>query len=322
LRRSRLQKRAIEHQLAQTEDDTINTVQQTFLALLASQELREVAQDQLLFQQGTEEWTQANFDAGRTPRADVARAVSARASAQLDDTAARNAVALTRVALNEAMGLDVRTEYEIAPVPETEPKELTLDSVIGVAMQRRPEVLAARKRLGAADAALEAAGKGHAPTITGGASLGWREPQFHPSLVFWGLNVGVNVNLFDGALSEAREQQARADRKASRDRVYDTMERVAAETAGSFLDLQTANEQIVSAEAAVTSGDEALRLADGRYKADVGILLEVLDAQAAFTLARADRARARFDRASARYALERAIGVSLDELSQGADEPQ
>jgi outer membrane protein len=69
----------------------------------------------------------------------------------------------------------------------------------------------------------------------------------------------------------------------------------------------------------VASADEALRLADGRYRAEVGILLEVLDAQAALTLARADRARARFDHASARYALERAIGVPLAELEPGGE---
>ncbi len=322
LRRSRLQKRAVEHQLAQTEDDVVNAVQQAYLVLLTNLELLEVAGDQLLFQEGMEEWTRANVDAGRIPPVDGARAESARAGAQFDVAATENGVLQSRVALNEAMGIDVRTQYDITPLPEPEGIDLTLDSLIDVAMERRPEVLASRKQLAAADARLKSASKGHAPTITGGASLGWREPQFHPSLMFWGVDVGVNVNLFDGALTEAQEQQARADRKATRDGVYETMERVGAETARSFFDLQTAGEQIVSAEVAVTSADEALRLADGRYRAQVGILLEVLDAQAALTFSRADRARARFDRASARYALERGIGVPLAELVEGAAVPE
>ncbi|MGD8241146.1 MAG: TolC family protein [Armatimonadota bacterium] len=318
-RRSRLQEQATQHQRDQTEDDVINAVQQGYLVLLTNQELLEVAQDQLRFQQGTVEWTQAHFDAGRLPRADVARAASAQASAQLDVTASGNAVALSRVALNDTMGIDVRTQYDVAPLPEAEPTALTLDELIAVAMERRPEVLAAQKQLRASEAGLRAARKGHMPSITGGASLGWREPEFHPSLKFWGVSVGMNLNVFDGWFTEGREQVAVADRGAARDAVYDTMELVATETAQSFLDLRTAEQQIVSAEAAVASADEALRLADGRYRAEVGILLEVLDAQAALTLARADRARARFDHASARYALERAIGVPLAELEPGGE---
>jgi len=317
-RRSRLQKRVTEHQLDQTEDDVINAVQQAFLALLTNQELLDVAQDQLRFQEGTAEWTRAHFEAGRIPMADVARAESARATAQLDVTASENAVALSRVALNEVMGIDVRTQYEMAPLPEPEPTELTLDGLIAVAMGRRPEVLGAQKQLGAAEARLRAARKGHVPSITGGASFGWREPEFHPSLKYWSVSVGLNLNIFDGWFTEAQEQQAAADRGAARDAVYETIERVATETAQSFLDLGTAAQQIQAAQAAVDSGDEALRLANGRYRAGVGILLEVLDAQAALTFARADLARARFDHASARYGLGRAIGVPLAELGESA----
>jgi len=181
-RQSRMQRRAAEYVREQTEDDVINSVQQAFLVLLANRELLDVARDQLRFQEGTVEWTQAHFDAGRLPRADVARVESARASAQLDVTGTENAVALSRVALNEAMGIDVRAQYVIAPLPQAEPTAMTLDALIAMAMERRPEVLAAQADLSAADARLRAAQKGHRPSLTGGASYGWREPEFHPSL--------------------------------------------------------------------------------------------------------------------------------------------
>jgi outer membrane protein TolC len=320
-RRSRMQKRAIGHLLAQTEDDVVNAVQQAYLVLLTNQDLLEVAQDELRFQQGTLEWTQAHFAEGRLPRADVARAESARASAQVDVTGGQNAVALSRVALNEAMGIDVRTQYEIAALPEPQPIPMTLDAVIAVGMKQRPEVLAAQASLAAADARLRATEKGHRPSLTGGASYGWREPEFFPSLAYWSVSAGLNLNIFDGWFTEGQEQVARADRKATRDGVYQTMERVATEIAQSFLALRTAEQQVPSAEAAVASAQEALQLADGRYREDIGILLEVLDAQAALTAARADLARARFDYASARYGLERAIGVPLEELPEGEAQP-
>jgi outer membrane protein TolC len=244
----------------------------------------------------------------------VVKSESALAAAQLDVTSAENAVDLSGVALNEALGVDVRTAYEIAVPPDPESVELARDELLAVALQRRPEVLAAQAQARAADAGLSAAKKAHMPSLSGSASYGWRAEHFPPSRDYWNLGLSLDLNVFDGLLSEGREKQRRAQRNAAHDAVYLTQQRVAQEVVQSLLDLRTAGEQIVAAQASVASADEDLRLAQGRYLADVGILLEVLDAQTALTGAQVDLVQARFLYASARYALERALGASLDDI--------
>lgn len=320
IRQSRLQAQAAGYQLAQTENDVIDNVRQAFLVLLANKELLEVARFRVRLQEGTVELTRAQEEEGLVPRADVVKAESALASAQLDTTSAENAVALSRVALSEAMGIDVRTQYDVIGPPEPEPVELTEDDLLAAAMESRPEVLSARAQAGAADVALKAAAKAHNPSVSASAGYGWRDDNFPPSLEYWNLGVSLSLNVFDGWFSEARRKQARAQRDAARDTVYLTEQRVAQEVLQAFLDLRSAEEQIVAAQASIASADEDLRLAQGRYLEDVGILLEVLDAQTALTAAQADLVQARFLRASAGYALERAMGASLSELASGEDD--
>jgi outer membrane protein TolC len=98
----------------------------------------------------------------------------------LEVTSAENAVALSRVTLNEAMGIDVRTDYTPAIPAPPDPVALTLDQLIDAALSTRPEVLAAEADIKAAQASLALASKGLSPTINGGASYGLREDTFPP----------------------------------------------------------------------------------------------------------------------------------------------
>ena len=321
VRRSHFDQVATDHQLAQTEDDVINYVRQAFLALLTNGELLEVVRYRVQLQDGTAEQAQAQFDAGTVPRADVAKAASALAAAQLDVTSAQNAVAAARIALNEAMGVDVRTTYAVAGVAAPELPEATLDVLLDAALANRPEVLAARADSRAAEASLSVAKKGQRPSVSGGASYGARANDFPPDRDYWNLGVSLSMSIFDGELTKGRKQQARAQLEAARGVEYRMAQLVAQETAQSLLDLQTAVEEIRASEITIASADEDLRLANGRYAADLGILLEVLDAQAALTEAQADLARAKFSRGAAHYALERAVGVPLDQLNAMDTQP-
>jgi TolC family type I secretion outer membrane protein len=314
-RQSRFQELARRHDLAQTEDDAVYNAQQAFLVLLTNQELLEVARHAVRLSEGSLAMAQAQFDAGAAPRADVAKAASALAAARLQVTSAENAVALSHVSLNEAMGLDVLSPHEIAPPAEADVAETTPEALVQAATTHRPELLAARAEADAADAGLDAAQKGQLPALDLSAALGWRDPTFPASNQYWNLGLSLSLNVFDAGLTRGQKTQARAQRDAALNTIRLLEQQVAEETVQTYLDLRTADQEIVAAEVGVASADEDLQLAQGRYQADVGILLEVLDAQSALTTAQGELAQARFRRATARYALERALGMSLSELS-------
>lgn len=314
--RSRLDAQATDLTRAQTEDDVVSNVRHAYLSVLTNRELLEVAGHRVQLAQETLELTQAHYAADQVPRADVAKAESNLASARLAVASAENALAVSRVSLNEAMGLDVRTSYSLAPVTEPAPLTLTLDDLIAAADAHRPEILASEVDTAAAEAALSAASKGQRPSLAASASYGWSDREFPPSNDSWDVGVALSMSIFDGDLTRGRTAQARAQRDAALAVEYQTRQAVALEIAQAFLDLQTAREQITSARTSVASAREDLALADGRYRANVGILLEVLDAQTALTSAEADLTQARFSYLASYYALERAIGVSPARLAQ------
>ncbi len=315
LRRARHERRLAKFDVDQVEDDVTNTVQQMFLMLCANEELLEVARYRVRLQEDTLAMVLAQYEADLVPRADVAKAQSALAAAALDVTSGENAVATSRINLNEAMGVDVRTRYGVGAPEPPEPTALTVDELIEIALVHRPDVLAARAARAAAEAGLSGARKGHRPSVNASAGYGWREEEFPPTRDHWSVGVALGFSVFDGKLAEGRVMQARAQRDSAREGEYQTRQVVALETAQALLDMQTALEQIGSAQATVTSAQEDLELANGRYEANIGILLEILDAQSLLTAAQADLAVARFNYLAAVYALERAIGVSLSEAA-------
>ncbi len=69
-----------------------------------------------------------------------------------------------------------------------------------------------------------------------------------------------------------------------------------------------AAERYGATQKAVESAQENLRLAQGRYDAGVGTILDLTDAQLSLTNAEADQVRALTDHKLALAALDRAVG--------------
>ncbi len=306
---SRKDLQASTHDLTQTREDVVNNVRQAYLVLATNGELLQVVRDNVQLQGQTLDSARARFEAGIAPRADVVKAESNLAAAKFDVTSAENSVAVSRVALNQAMGIDVQTRYDLAPIEEAEVPQDTLDALIVTSMKQRPEIQAAETRVQAAKESYDSASKGRLPSLNLGASYGRREEEFPPSPPNWNLNLSLNFNLFDGGSIRGGKEVADSQFRIARETLYQTQQSVSQEVAQSYLDLRTAQDQIVSGQAAVASAEENMRLAEGRYRAGVGILLEVIEAQAALTEARANLAKARLSLWSSRYALERAVGA-------------
>ena len=75
-----------------------------------------------------------------------------------------------------------------------------------------------------------------------------------------------------------------------------------------YIGVVEAAERIGATEKAVESAQENLRLAQGRYDAGVGTILDLTDAQLALTNAEADQVRALTDHKLALASLDRFVG--------------
>jgi outer membrane protein TolC len=218
------------------------------------------------------------------------------------------------VRLATILGFDpsvILVPFEERPVPVSFVREdSTEDALIREALERRPEVVEARALLRAAGYDESATTWGPAlPTLEGDVAVGGLGP--HPDATnysndyaaFVGWRIGPG-GLFD--LGAMRETRARLEQQ--RLRLGQLEQRVAAEVVTARLRELASRQRLASAREGVVAAEGALAFAQDRVKNDVAIILEQLDAERAYTLARQREIDAIIEFNNATFALMRAVG--------------
>jgi len=245
------------------------------------------------------------FEVGTRPKSDVARAEVDVANARVDLIRARNAERLARVALATAMGLPATTELQIQDNLVYQPVTIDRTRLAEEALRLRPEYRAARLSAEANEARLRRAQRDFFPDVTGGGFYGAARTDMNE---IWELNLSLNWTLFDGGNRIARYREARANLDAALQRVKASELDISREVEQSVNNVIEADERIQAGQVAVVSAQENFRLAQGRFDAGVGTILELTDAQLALTQAQNTEAQALADYRIALARLDRAVG--------------
>src|SRR5437899_360436 len=245
------------------------------------------------------------FEVGTRPKSDVARAEVDVANAKVDLIRARNAERLARVALATAMGLPATTPLQIQDNLIYQPITMDRARLAEDALRQRPEYRQARLNAEANDARLRRSFRDFFPDITGGGFYGAQRADMNE---IWELNLSLNWTLYDGGNRIARYREARANLEAAQARVKASELDISREVEQSINNVIEADERIQAAQVAVVSAQENFRLAQGRFDAGVGTILELTDAQLALTQAQNTEAQALADYRIALARLDRAVG--------------
>jgi outer membrane protein TolC len=245
------------------------------------------------------------FEVGTRPRSDVARAEVDVANARVDLIRARNAEQLARVALNTAMGVNVDTPTQVQDNLAYEPARFDRAELRTEALGQRPEQRQAKLRVEAAEALARRTVRDFFPDITGSAAYGGARSTFEEQ---WSLILSLNWSIYDGGNRIARLREARANLEAERARVRATELDILREVEQAYISVTEAEERIQATQTAVASAQENFRLAQGRFDAGVGTILELTDAQLELTRAQNTETQALADYRIALYRLDRFRG--------------
>jgi outer membrane protein TolC len=245
------------------------------------------------------------FDVGTRPRSDVARAEVDVANARVDLIRARNAARLARVALNTAMGIDIDTPTVIQDNLVYEPISLDRAQIRAEALRQRPEYRQAKLQVEAAEATERRAFRDFFPDITGSGTYGGVRDELSE---VWSLTFSLSWSLFDGGGRIARYREAQANLEGSRARVRALELELGREVEQTQIVVEETQERLQAAQTAVASAQENFRLAQGRFDAGVGTILELTDAQLALTQAQNVEAQTLAEYRIALYRLDRARG--------------
>ena len=311
VRQAQAQESVARAALTTVQADLVLRVKRAFYSHWQSVRLVTVAESNLRNQQQHYALAQARLLSGLGLPYDVVRAQTAYTAAIYGLTVARNAAVQSRVALAQLMGLDPRTPLAPADGAETATPLPSVQELVDEAVANRPEMAQANAAILSARYAAAAARTVNSPIVTGSLGLSRKGDEFVPETGLVTLGVGVQWNALDGGLTKGRVQETEANVQAVTAQLEAVRLQVIADVSGAYLDLLTAEQRALTAQAEVTNATEALRLAEGRYRSGLGVFIDVLDAQAALDEASTKRVNTRSEVEQARAALERAVGRNL-----------
>lgn len=230
--------------------------------------------------------------------------------------------------LANVMGLDANQSLRLDDIPPAAPEpgfEGDVAALIAEARERRPELKAAEAELKAAQAGIDYARAAGLPTLSLSAGPTWQDIG---GISANASSIGLTINLpiFSGFNTTYNVRAAEARTDVSAARRDNVRQQVALDVWEAYQSLTTATQTIRSTIDLLASAEQSERVALGRYKAGVGNILDVLNAQSALANARLQRIQAMLDWYVSRATLARAIGTLDSQLllpvsSQKARQP-
>jgi outer membrane protein len=291
--------------------DTITNVKLSFVDAQLSKQLADVARDTLAREEKRLAEVTGLVEAGSRPKIDLLRQQTAVASARAAMVRAVSDYERARTELNRAMGVSRDADYEVddTPIAMLHGEDLNTASLMSTALTSRAELASVDAQIAAQKLTLQSTSKGLTPTVRISASSGWGGADFdRPS---WSAGAGISLswNIFDGGATRANTKAAEVEAVVLRSRRRALEQQIHAEVATARLGVRTAKESLHAADVSLASARELLDVAEQRYSAGVGNIIEVSDAQVAVTRAAGERARALTGLSNARVRLARAMGV-------------
>jgi len=316
---SRYSRDAALYTLRDTVDATINSVRNSFYQVQLDRALITVQQENLKVAQADLKDQQDRFDAGTVPRYNVLRAEVEVANVLPQLIQAKNDYKISQLQLAKLLGLNysgagaMEDTIDVQGDLLVEPNNLTLDDAITWAKMNRASLKAQRENILTYVANVKVQLAGYQPTISANAGYRFENSPFTHHLDDevhgWFFGVTGSWNIFDGGATYGRVKQAKAQLEEARIGYFDAVRQVELDVQDAYSSLQEAKQLIASQQTNVQTAEEALRLAQERFRAGAGTQLDVLDARVALVQAHTNELQARYNYNIAYANLDRATGI-------------
>jgi outer membrane protein TolC len=312
--------RAAKADLTRAQSDLVLQVKQAFYTYVQNVQEVRVNESNLRNSQDHLALAEAQLKAGVGLPSDVVRAETAVQDAILNLNLAHVTTSLSRVTLANAMGIDPRTPIQAAETEEPVVPAGDLNALVDLGLQRRPEIIEAIANVEAARHGVSAARSGNSPAIV--AEAGWTAFNMHNTSALADVNedsvsLALQWTPWDSGLTSGEIKQARGALAIAQAQLRSSKLTVTSDVSQAYLNIKTAEQRIVTAQAEVANAETGERLTHGRYRAGMGVFLDVLDAQAALETAQTNLVNARFAENQARAALAHAIAQPQRAASGG-----
>ena len=301
--------------LKQTQQDLALQAAAQFFTVLSSEGVADAQQQVLAQAQAQLALVQAQVRAGVAPQADVIQAQAQVAQAQVSVLNAGAQILTTKASLASTMGIDTTTPIEVASPTVPSPQlSVTSDQVIAAALRNRPEIAKANAAVQAAQAGLDTAYVNAGPQVSIGLGAGYTPASTEPALnntASYGLTGTISLPLFDSGRGRAEIAGAQATLKGAQASLSSTILSIRQDAYQSYLGAVQAAANVTATQAAKAAADQALSVAQGQYRAGVGTIIAVIQAQTTAAQADVNAASAVYSYESALATLQHAQGAPI-----------
>jgi len=236
--------------------------------------------------------------AGVATVADVLQAKTQLSQAVLAEQQAEGNVAIVRGALATSLGVSATLPVDVADLPErldVQPLGETVDKLIERAGAQRPDLARARAQALAVASRADSIRSRGLPKLflAANASRNYYLDELWVHGNNYGGQVTLQIPLFNGFKDTSDLLQAREQAEAAVADAESLEQQVILQVWTSYQAVKTAEKRLGSAQDLLVAAQQSAEVAQGRYKAGVGSILDLLTAQSALANARAQDVQAK-----------------------------
>lgn len=291
-------------------------VTQTYIALYRSYALADVAAQAEQQRGRILDITRHRLAAGLDTRVELREAEGALPQAHLVLLQAQSSEELLRHQLAALSGRGAEAYGAIGRPTLSLPLTLAVPSALPInLLARRPDVIAARWRVDAADSQLLAARAAFFPSVNLSALIGFASISLGNLISAesfgYGAGPALSLPLFDAGRLRAQYRGAQSELDLAASSYNDTVLGAVREVADQLTQLAALEGEIAQQRQWADAAEEAYRLAEERYRAGLASYLSVLNAETEVLNARRQSVELLAAQASARVTLLLALGGSF-----------
>ncbi len=300
--------------LEKLKQDIVFNTTTYFYAVISSNELVKVREDNVKFNQKLLETISEKNKVGAVPLADVYTQQVQLGNAQLLLIQAQNSYEDAKNSLLNYLALDILKDFEFVDPyisgENTETDSLSLANLFKEALQHRFDYKSKKLDIEAADKGITIAQSGLLPSITGNYSFstsGVKPANLFERRIY---NVGLNLNIpiFSNWRTESSMQFAEVKKLNEMENLSVLERTIKIEVKKSYLDLIASKKRLEVSTANVVAAKENRRVNKERYSLGSGTILDVLQSDKDYTQALTENIKARFEYHTNRDKLMNALG--------------
>ena len=271
-----------------TRDDVTFNVISSYFDVLKSQKSLSTINDTILSLEKHVRQTELFNRSGISSKADLLRAQSELANANISKISAQMGLELAKLAFKTTLGTNTGTNFDIQEPSTTffPEKEVSKEQVLKMAFENRPDWISYKLGMSVAQDAIGYSYGSYLPVVMYQFSAGKNISNYNSAGLDYDLNnwrsmIVASWNIFDGFNTANKIREAYANLNSAKAQESSIQDGIDFEVSSAYLTLQGTKEKVEASKIANDLARKAMYLADIAFASNTGSNIAYLDALAA-----------------------------------------